>query len=422
MGAIIPESKENEIIKLLRKDDARNLQKYIQINEIPRESLLTNHKRTILQLSCYFESPRCLSKLIEMKHDYNQIENYTGDTPLFICSKFNNLEMVKILLAKEDCKKLVKNNENLNEFDIAFLKGNYNICYYFMYIYDNKGNDNNIDNYDDKDNIINEKLESNIIQTSSKNKKDKKLEKEKKKDDYDINQIYQKYFYNTDFEYDYFLTLQAENKYPLFNMPLFFRCLCNKTPPSKCPSFAAERKKTLDLTTKIPDPNESWGHFFKRVATMELYNPPLVDKKNVSVMNSMYMNAQMKLMENEYGIKMGFYKKDNRNDDDEVENDETKHPLDVDDNEVLQIKKKVKPKKLNIRLNMKPEENNQKKEDEKIEIEDVKENEIKENEIKEKENNFENSVNEANNEDNLCILKINENSSERDIENENKDA
>jgi hypothetical protein len=422
MGAIIPESKENEIIKLLRKDEARKLQQYIQINEIPRESLLTNHKRTILQLSCYFESPRCLSKLIEMNHDYNQIENYTGDTPLFICSKFNNLEMVKILLAKEDCKKLVKNNENLNEFDIAFLKGNYNICYYFMYIYDNKENDNNIDNYDDKDNIINEKLESNIIQTSSKNKKDKKLEKEKKKDDYDINQIYQKYFYNTDFEYDYFLTLQAENKYPLFNMPLFFRCLCNKTPPSKCPSFAAERKKTLDLTTKIPDPNESWGHFFKRVATMELYNPPLVDKKNVSVMNSMYMNAQMKLMENEYGIKMGFYKKDNRNDDDEVENDETKHPLDVDDNEVLQIKKKVKPKKLNIRLNMKPEENNQKKEDEKIEIEDVKENEIKENEIKEKENNFENSVNEDNNEDNLCILKINENSSERDIENENKDA
>ena len=417
MGAIIPESKENEIIKLLRKDDERNLQKYIQINEIPRESLLTNHKRTILQLSCYFESPRCLSKLIEMNHDYNQIENYTGDTPLFICSKFNNLEMVKILLAKEDCKKLVKNNENLNEFDIAFLKGNYNICYYFMYVYNNKGNDNNIDNYDDKDNIINEKFESNIIQTSSKNKKDKKLEKEKKKDDYDINQIYQKYFYNTDFEYDYFLTLQAENKYPLFNMPLFFRCLCNKTPPSKCPSFAAERKKTLDLTTKIPDPNESWGHFFKRVATMELYNPPLVDKKNVSVMNSMYMNAQMKLMENEYGIKMGFYKKDNRNDDDEVENDETKHPLDVDDNEVLQIKKKVKLKKLNIRLNMKPEENNQKKEDEKIEIEDVKENEIKE-----KENNFENSVNEGNNEDNLCILKINENSSERDIENENKDA
>ena len=420
MGAIIPESKENEIIKLLRKDDARNLQKFIEINQIPPETLLTNHKRTILQLSCYFESARCLSKLIQMNHDYNQIENFTGDTPLFICSKFNNLEMVKILLAKEDCKKLVKNSENLNEFDIAFLKGNYNICYYFMYEYD-KGNNNNYD----KNNINNEKYEKdkeikeiNIIQTSSKNNKDKQLEKEKKKDEYNINQIYQKYFYNTDFEYDYFLTLQAENKYPLFNMPLFFRCLCNKTPPSRCPSFAAERKKTLDLTTKIPDPNESWGHFFKRVATMELYNPPLVDKKNVSVMNSMYMNAQMKLMENEYGIKMGFYKKDNRNDDDEIENDETKHPLDMDDNEVLQIKKKVKAKKQNIRLNMKPEENKEKQEQEKIEIDDVNEDE---NEIKE--NNIENGNNdEKDNEDNLCIIKINENSSERDIDNINKDA
>ena len=421
MGAIIPESKENEIIKLLRKDDARNLQEFIEINQIPPETLLTNHKRTILQLSCYFESARCLSKLIEMNHDYNQIENFTGDTPLFICSKFNNLEMVKILLAKDDCKKLVKNSENLNEFDIAFLKGNYNICYYFMYEYDNKGNNNNYD----KNNIYNEKYEKdkeikeiNIIQTSSKNNKDKKLEKEKKNDEYNINQIYQKYFYNTDFEYDYFLTLQSENKYPLFNMPLFFRCLCNKTPPSKCPSFAAERKKTLDLTTKIPDPNESWGHFFKRVATMELYNPPLVDKKNVSVMNSMYMNAQMKLMENEYGIKMGFYKKDNRNDDDEIENDETKHPLDMDDNEVLQIKKKMKPKKQNIRLNMEPEENKDKKEEEKIEIDDVNEDE---NEIKE--NNIENGNNdEKDNEDNLCIIKINENSSERDIDTQNKDA
>ena len=91
-------------------------------------------------------------------------------------------------------------------------------------------------------------------------------------------------------------------------MPLFFKCLCNKTPPEDCPSFAPEKKKTLDLTTKIPDPNESWGHFFKRVVNMELYNPPLVDKKNVSVMNSMYMNTQMKLLENEYGIKMGYYK------------------------------------------------------------------------------------------------------------------
>jgi len=158
MGAILPESKENEILKLLRKDDARKLQEFIQLNQIPPEILLTNHKRTLLQLSCYYESPRCLSKLIEMSYDYNKLEEFTGDTPLFICSKFNNLEMVRILLAKEDCKKLVKNNENLNEFDIAFLKGNYDICYYMMYEYDKKQKINT-DNEEKNDinNIINKK-------------------------------------------------------------------------------------------------------------------------------------------------------------------------------------------------------------------------------------------------------------------------
>ena len=95
-------------------------------------------------------------------------------------------------------------------------------------------------------------------------------------------------------------------------MPLFYDSLCRKTPPEKCASFAAERKKTKELLTKIPDPNETWGHFFKRLANLELYNPPLVDKRNVSQMNSLYMNAQMKLLEKEYGVKMSYY---NQNED-----------------------------------------------------------------------------------------------------------
>ena len=403
MGVILPESKENEILKYLRKDDEKNLEDFIKLNELPHDLLLTNHKRTLIQLSCYFESPKCLSKLIEMDYDYNKIENSTGDTPLFICSKFNNLEMVKILLAKDNCKKLVKNYENFNEFDISFLKGNYNICYYLMYEYDNKEDNNiNINNDIYDNNNINNEI-STKDNSKGKNNKDN-IKESKKGNAYNINQIYQKYFYNTDFEYDYFLTLQSENKCPLFNMPLFFRCLCNKTPPEKCPSFAPEKKKTLDLTTKIPDPNESWGHFFKRVANMELYNPPLVDKKNVSVMNSMYMNAQMKLLENEYGIKMGYYKKD-----DDLGDDETQHPLDQDESNVIQIKKKRKSKILNSNLYKKTEGNNE--ESDEIQIQDIDD---KDNEI-----NFNN--NDENNKDNLCIIKISdENSSERNIDNVNK--
>jgi hypothetical protein len=95
-------------------------------------------------------------------------------------------------------------------------------------------------------------------------------------------------------------------------MPLFYDSLCRKTPPEKCASFAAERKKTKELLTKIPDPNETWGHFFKRLANLELYNPPLVDKRNVTQMNSLYMNAQMKLLESEYGVKLSYY---NQNED-----------------------------------------------------------------------------------------------------------
>ena len=414
MGGILPESKENEILKLIRKDSARELQEYLEINQVPKDLLYTNHKRTLVQLSCYFESPKCLSKLIEMNYDYNQTESITGDTPLFISAKFNNLEMVKILLANDNCKKLVKNFSNLNEFDIAFLKGNYNICYYMMYEYKNKGNIINNNNKKNNNNINNdvkdEKSDEIVFINKSKGKSNGK---ENKESIYDINQTYQNYFFNTSFEYDYFLTLQAENKFPLFNMPLFFKCLCNKTLPSDCPSFAPERKKTQDLLTKIPDPNETWGHFFKRVASMELYNPPLVDKKNVSVMNSMYMNAQMKLMENEYGVKMDFYKRNSDISGDE----ETNHPLDVEEPDIIQIKKKGKGMKIKDNIN-KADKNEEKNEENKdVEINDIDNNDIDTNNI-ENENNG-NNIDNIDNEDNLCIVKIGEQSSERKINEEN---
>ena len=419
MGIILPESKENEILKLLRQDDARHLQEYIERNQLPRDLLYTSHKRTLIQLSCYYESPRCLAKLIEMNHDYNQAENSTGDTPLFICAKFNNLEMVKILLEKSDCNNLIKNYENLNEFDIAFLKGNYNICYYLMYVYkkESNGNNNIYSDNENKNDIKNEKNNNKVVFINkSKGKKEKNEinESSSASSAYDINQVYQKYFYNTDFEYDYFLTLQSQNKYPLFNMPLFFKCLCNKTLPSKCPSFAPPHKKTEDLINKIPDPNETWGHFFKRVTTMELYNPPLVDKKNVSVMNSMYMNAQMKLMENEYGIKMGFYKTGSENG--KTDDDETKHPIDMEEPDIIQVKKNRKQIKLKERNNSNDNIDNEIKEKE-INIDNINIDDTKND--NDNENNIDNI--DRDNEGNLCIIKINENSSQRNVNEKDKD-
>ena len=285
MGGIMSPTKEEEIKKLLRLDDSKKLEAFVTDNQIPSDTLYTKYKRTLLQLSCYYESPKCLSKLIEMGYDYNKVEESSGNTPLFVSCKFNCLKLVKILLSYDDCKKLVKNNENLNEFDIAFLKGNYPICYYLLYEYKKKKNSS--DNYNNEDlKESNNNEENNNIYNYNEINTNMNIEANKSEDNennnnFDINQIYQKYFFNNNFEIDYYLSLQESNIYPLFNMQLFYRSLCRRIPPEKCESFAPERKRTKELLTKIPDPNETWGHFFKRIANLELYNPPLVDKKNV---------------------------------------------------------------------------------------------------------------------------------------------
>ena len=381
MGGILTPSKEEEIMKFLRQDDSKKLQEFIIKNQLSPGQQYTKHKRTLLQLCCYFESPKCLSQLIEMNYDYNQVESSNGNSPLFISCKFNCLSIVKILLEKDDCKKLVKNHEKFNEFDIAFLKGNYSICYYLLYEYKNK---NDIKIIKKKEKNKNENMDENLNINTNINMD---VNSNDNNYDYDINQIYQNYYFNNEFDLDNFMYLQETNKYPLFNMPLFFKSLCQRTPPKDCPSFAPERKKTKDLMTKIPDPNETWGHFFKRVVNLELYNPPLVDRKNVTQMNSMYMNTQMKLIENEYGIKMKYY---NPNIDDDNSNS-----VDEEQTPIIKIKKKNNKSKINNNINQ-------------------------ENENKEKENDN-NEENEKNNEnggnENLGILKVNNYSSERNINN-----
>ena len=83
-----------------------------------------------------------------------------------------------------------------------------------------------------------------------------------------------------------------------------------KIDPEKCPDFSGEKKKRKELSNKIPDPNESWKNFMKRLVRMELYNPPLVDKNKINKSNSLYMKTQMKMISMEYGINMDFKEED----------------------------------------------------------------------------------------------------------------
>ena len=133
-------------------------------------------------------------------------------------------------------------------------------------------------------------------------------------------------------------------------------------------SFEFERKKTKDLLTKIPDPNETWSNFMKRLANLGLYNPPLIDKNSFRKTNSLYMKTQMKIISMEYGIKMDYCNPEdlivnnngkNYDNKDEEEkdlininykekNDEEKTKNEINDDERTQNKKYFK---INVRRN-----------------------------------------------------------------------
>ena len=169
MGGIFYQNVESEILQSLRKDNPKRLKDTIIKNHLNPDTLYTKRKRTLVQLSCYFISPKCLSTLIKLNYDYNKKEIINNYTPLYIACKFNSLPLVKILMEKDDINILQKTTDNFNEFEIAFLKGNYDICYYLLYEY--KNNEKEIN--EDQNNINNEKENENVNEINTKSKKRK---------------------------------------------------------------------------------------------------------------------------------------------------------------------------------------------------------------------------------------------------------
>lgn len=87
-----------------------------------------------------------------------------------------------------------------------------------------------------------------------------------------------------------------------FNFPLFVECLKNKTPRSQTPSFYLSQKQKQDLESHLPDPNETWSSFYRRMMNFELYKPPLKHKDSIpeEQKKTVYMRVQTKLLEIEY--------------------------------------------------------------------------------------------------------------------------
>ena len=237
---------EEDILSTLRQDNSFQLKQIILKNNIKTDQRLTQKNRTLIQLCSLYNSPNCLKLLIELKNDINIPEIQNNNTPLILACKFNYINIVKILLEQENINIKQENNDNLNCLDMSIIRGNYEISIYL--------------------------IENTILQPL------KSLEEYKE--------------------------LNIRLQYPLFNIENFYRNLIQKTPINEIPSFALPKKRRSQFIGKVPDPNESWSNFIKRISKFELYQPPLVDAKSVNLSNSIYMKIQSKLCESEYDIKM----------------------------------------------------------------------------------------------------------------------
>ena len=280
MGDTFSSSLEYDLMDLIRQDDFIKVKNILVKNNINKDILVGEHKRTLVQYCSYFGSVNCLKELIDLNFDINKLEKNTNNSALFIACKFNYIEFVYILLKndKQKCEILRKNNEGLNELEVAFLRGNYEVCYYLLYLFK-----------EEKENVINaEEIQLNLNQLNQKNR------------------YYQYFNDEINFSLEKYLGIQEYLSYPIFNLPLFYESLKKGITPEKCPDFSPEKRKTKELLNKVPDPNETWSNFMKRLVNMELYKPPLVDKNKINKTNSLYMKTQMKIISSEYGIKMDF--------------------------------------------------------------------------------------------------------------------
>lgn len=99
---------------------------------------------------------------------------------------------------------------------------------------------------------------------------------------------------------DFYLEKNKDKSW--FNLPVYYDCLQKEVQRGETPSFYLSTQQKKDLEEHVPDPNETWAAFFKRVGKFELYQPPLVKHDSIPIekKNTLYMKMQSKLLEMEY--------------------------------------------------------------------------------------------------------------------------
>ena len=315
-------SQSEEIINAIKSDNAVKLKENYEKYNIETNGEITQGRSAIV-LCAIYGSEKCIRLLIEKGNDVNIVDKCDGSSPLIISAKFNYINIIEILLSYNSNVN-IKNVNDLTALDMAIIRGNYETALYLL--------------------------------TKTNLKIEKSLEQYK-----DLNK---------------------QLVCPLFNIELFYNCLMNKISMDKVPSFAnisGTKRKQFD--GKVPDPNESWGDFIKRLRRLELYQPPLVDGDQVEKKNSFYMRMQSKLVEMEYGVKIDLkgkkedIEKNEGNDKVVVKNDEERrltHQLVGDmsgrdskmtegrvnkDMVIEKVKKEINETEENVRVEQKTEKN-----------------------------------------------------------------
>ncbi len=107
---------------------------------------------------------------------------------------------------------------------------------------------------------------------------------------------------------DEYIDFNRTHKLPCFNIPLFYSTLYENVDPKNTPQMHLTNEEKNKFEGKIPDPDETWANFFKRVMKFELYQPPLVDKASVPCEKkyTMFVKMQAKLLEMEFDQKSIF--------------------------------------------------------------------------------------------------------------------
>ena len=274
-------SHTESIINALKSDNVSKLDHILTPLNLPINSEITQG-RTGIVLCALYGSAQCLTYFIDKGNDINIPDKIDNSTPLIIASKFNFINIIDLLLS-HNCDTKFINAYGLSALDMAIIRGNYATCLHLM----------------DKGGLsITKTLEN-----------------------------YQAWNHDL--------------KFPLFNLELFYTCLMNKVPLDKVPSFAnvgGTRRKQFE--GKVPDPNETWGDFVKRLAKLELYQPPLVDADKVEKKDTLYMKMQSGLCEMEYGVKIDLKNKKENDIEKSVDNrsDEVKR-LNQQNNNIIENEK-----------------------------------------------------------------------------------